>query len=121
MSQRWAGSSHAADEQAAAQGKITVTSSHRSFGLQVQTLEQHQGLLLEYASQLAREKNHLMRQTLDLTERSSNCAAENLELRTKLQRMTAAARHCGEDPGQRPYPPSFSSPAGRQIPRSAQR
>ena len=54
-------------------------------GMQVQTLQQQQGLLLKYASQLAREKNQLVERTLDLTERWNNSAAENLDLRSRLQ------------------------------------
>ena len=50
-------------------------------------LESQQGLLLKYASQLAREKNHLVQRTLDLTERWNNSAAENLDLRTHLQEV----------------------------------
>ncbi|KAK9820897.1 hypothetical protein WJX74_003309 [Apatococcus lobatus] len=52
---------------------------------QVSTLQQQQGLLLKYASQLAREKNQLVQRTLDLTERWNNSAAENLDLRSRLQ------------------------------------
>ena len=52
---------------------------------QVSQLKEQQGTLLRYAAQLAREKNGLVQRTLELTERWNITAAENLELRSRLQ------------------------------------
>ena len=57
---------------------------------QVQELKQQQGTLLRYAAQLAREKNGLVQRTLELTERWNITAAENLELRSRLQDLGQA-------------------------------
>ncbi|KAK9844909.1 hypothetical protein WJX74_008553 [Apatococcus lobatus] len=52
---------------------------------QVQTLQHQHGLLLKYTSQLAKEKNQLIQRAMELTERWNATAAENLELRSRLQ------------------------------------
>lgn len=55
--------------------------------VQVSALQHQQQLLLRYAAQLAREKNALVQRTLELTERWNQAAAENLELRARVQDM----------------------------------
>jgi hypothetical protein len=51
----------------------------------VASLQEQQQLLLRYTAQLIREKNVLVQRTLDLTERWNMSAAENLQLRSRLQ------------------------------------
>ena len=55
--------------------------------MQVTNLQHQQQLLLRYAAQLAREKNALVQRTLELTERWNQAAAENLELRARMQEV----------------------------------
>ena len=76
---------------------------------QVAGLQHQQQLLLRYAAQLAREKNALVQRTLELTERWNQAAAENLELRARVQ-----------DLGQ-PLPPQAPPPAhlGLSLPPSS--
>lgn len=73
--------------------------------MQVNNLQHQQQLLLRYAAQLAREKNALVQRTLELTERWNQAAAENLELRQRMQEVGQAL------PPQAPQPPHLSLPS----------
>lgn len=63
--------------------------------LQVQTLQQQHGLLLKYASQLAREKSQLVQRAMDVTDRWNQAAAENLDLRSRLAAQEANSQPPG--------------------------